>query len=68
MGLRGWVKGLRLRVKGLRVGSLRCLGFFGVFHILWCFGVLGCLGVTVKLLRGLGEGVKGLGLRGWLRG
>ena len=39
-----------LKVKGLRVGSLRCLGFFG------CFGVLGCFGVTVK---GLGLRLKG---------
>ena len=57
MGLRGWVKGLRVGTR-----SLGCLGFLGVLgfrvfggigclEVLWCLGVLGCLGVTVKRLR-----------------
>ena len=41
-----------VKVKGLRVGSLGCLGYFGCFGVLRCFGVLECLGVTVKGLRG----------------
>ena len=34
-----------VKVKGLRVGSLECLGFFGV---LGCFGVLGVSGLRLR--------------------
>ena len=39
-----------VNIKGLRIGSLGVFGFF--LDVLGCFGVLGCLGVTVKGLRG----------------
>ena len=41
-----------VKVKGLRVGSLGVWGFLRVFWGFKCYGVLGCLGVTVKGLRG----------------